>query len=165
MTSGRLFEKRAGASTTPCRGIRSGTGCRFTGSPAIQKTPRPTTATIITLPGTVMQLRFIFHEITGSVPGILQRFHITTLDPEHGGFTRLLSEAFPGIRTSTRQRRVIGRRASIRRCWFTEGVHRKNGQSIALPGSRCRALHHALWIIVASEDDSLKSPISTGYLC
>ncbi len=33
-----------------------------------------------------MQLRFIFHEITGSVPGILQRFHITTLDPEDGVF-------------------------------------------------------------------------------
>lgn len=41
-----------------------------------------------------MLLRLIFHEITGSVPGFLHRFHITTLDPEHSGSTRLLSEAF-----------------------------------------------------------------------
>ncbi|POS10301.1 hypothetical protein BJN43_28065 [Escherichia coli] len=59
------------------------------GSPAIQKTPCPTTATIITLTRTVMLLRLILHEIKGSLHGFLHRFHITTLDPEHSGFTRL----------------------------------------------------------------------------
>ncbi len=105
-----------------------------------------------------MLLRLIFHEITGSVPGFLQRFHITTLDPEHSGFTWLLSEAFlvsehpPDKGVSSEEGRAsddVGLR---------EGVHRKMDQAIALPGPRCRALHHASWIIVASEDGSLKSP-------
>ena len=90
MTSGRLAEN-------DLRALADALTVTYTlvpdavlqGSPAIQQTPRPTTATIITLPGTVMLLRLIFHEITGSVPGFLHRFHITTLDPEHSGFTRL----------------------------------------------------------------------------
>lgn len=104
-----------------------------------------------------MLLRLILHEITGSLHGFLHRFHITTLDPENSGFTRLLSEAFtvsehpPDKGVSSEEGRASDD-AGLRK-----GVRPKMNQSITLPGSRCRALHHASWISVASEEGTVKS--------
>ena len=91
--------------------------------------------------------------------GFLQRFHITTLDPEHSGFTQLLSEAFrypehpPDKGVSSEEGRASDD-AGLR-----EGVHGKMDQAIALPraqdAGRCTMPPR---IIVASEDGSLKSP-------
>lgn len=107
ITSGRLFRKRAKGV-----GINSGIGCCFTGF-----TCHPVDAPAHDCNHNYVDLNhhatsFHFHEITGSVPGFLHRFHITTLDPENSGFTRLLSETFlvsehpPGTGVSSEEGRA-----------------------------------------------------------
>ncbi len=97
-------------------------------------------------------LRLIFHEITGSVPGFLHRSTSPRLIQRTAASPDFLSEAsrYQNIHPTKACHRKKGEH---QRCWFTgRRPPGKMDQAIALQGSRCRALHHASWIIVASED-------------
>ncbi len=96
--------------------------------------------------------RFIFHEITGSVPGFLHRFHTPRLIQRTAASPDFLSETFlfQNIHQAQAYHRKKGEHQMIR---FTERrPPGKMNQSITLPGPRCRALHHASLISVASEE-------------